>query len=131
MAHNPEVAGSNPAPATKARGPFSNREGASGMWFANGFVHESSRFGSQPARTSVCPGSWIEPERVAGWQVSLGAQQVMGAVRGLASGLTRGVSLMAGGWLVPPHLVHAAGRQRDQAAPTPGTHCAGETMPLG
>jgi hypothetical protein len=33
MAHNPEVAGSNPAPATKARGPFSNREGASCMWF--------------------------------------------------------------------------------------------------
>jgi hypothetical protein len=28
-AHNPEVAGSNPAPATKVRGPFSNREGAS------------------------------------------------------------------------------------------------------
>src|SRR5208337_547288 len=38
-AHNPEVAGSNPAPATKARGPFSNRERASGMWFVNGFVH--------------------------------------------------------------------------------------------
>ena len=30
MAHNPEVAGSNPAPATKARGPFSNRKRASG-----------------------------------------------------------------------------------------------------
>jgi len=29
MAHNPEVAGSNPTPATKARGPFSNRERAS------------------------------------------------------------------------------------------------------
>jgi hypothetical protein len=27
-AHNPEVEGSNPSPATKARGPFSNREGA-------------------------------------------------------------------------------------------------------
>ena len=33
-----EYSGSNPAPATKARGPFSNRERASGMWFANGFV---------------------------------------------------------------------------------------------
>ncbi len=39
MAHNPEVAGSNPAPATKARGPFSNREGASGLFSVNGFVH--------------------------------------------------------------------------------------------
>ena len=29
MAHNPEVAGSNPAPATKARGPLSNRKRAS------------------------------------------------------------------------------------------------------
>jgi hypothetical protein len=38
-AHNPEVAGSNPAPATKARGPFSNREGAFCMWFVHGFVH--------------------------------------------------------------------------------------------
>jgi hypothetical protein len=28
MAHNPEVEGSNPSPATKARGPFSNRERA-------------------------------------------------------------------------------------------------------
>jgi hypothetical protein len=35
MAHNPEVAGSNPAPATKARGPFSNREGAFRLWFMN------------------------------------------------------------------------------------------------
>src|SRR5580704_17515799 len=38
-AHNPEVAGSNPAPATKARGPFSNREGAFCLWFVNGFVN--------------------------------------------------------------------------------------------
>ena len=38
-AHNPEVAGSNPAPATKARGPFSNRERAYGVWFAGRFVH--------------------------------------------------------------------------------------------
>jgi ParE toxin of type II toxin-antitoxin system, parDE len=34
MAHNPEVEGSNPSPATKARGPFSNRERAFCMWFA-------------------------------------------------------------------------------------------------
>jgi len=35
MAHNPEVAGSNPAPATKARGPLSNRKRASGPRFVN------------------------------------------------------------------------------------------------
>jgi hypothetical protein len=35
MAHNPEVEGSNPSPATKARGPFSNRERAFCMWFVN------------------------------------------------------------------------------------------------
>jgi hypothetical protein len=40
MAHSPEVAGSNSAPATKARGHFSNRERASCMWFVNGFVHD-------------------------------------------------------------------------------------------
>jgi hypothetical protein len=39
MAHNPEVAGSNPAPATKARGPFSNRERAFCMRSANGYVN--------------------------------------------------------------------------------------------
>ncbi len=39
MARNPEVAGSNPAPAIKARGPFSNREGSSRMWFVNRSVH--------------------------------------------------------------------------------------------
>ena len=38
-AHNPEVEGSNPSPATKARGPFSNRERAFCMWFANGCVN--------------------------------------------------------------------------------------------
>ena len=38
-AHNPEVEGSNPSPATKARGPFSNRERAFCMWFVHGFVH--------------------------------------------------------------------------------------------
>ena len=35
MAHNPEVEGSNPSPATKARGPFSNRERAFCLWFVN------------------------------------------------------------------------------------------------
>jgi len=39
MAHNPEVAGSNPAPATKARGPFSNREGAFRLRVVNGLVN--------------------------------------------------------------------------------------------
>jgi hypothetical protein len=42
MAHNPEVEGSNPSPATKARGPFSNRERAFCMWFANGFANEAT-----------------------------------------------------------------------------------------
>ena len=37
MAHNPEVEGSNPSPATKARGPFSNRERA----FACGLCTDS------------------------------------------------------------------------------------------
>ncbi len=45
MAHNPEVAGSNPAPATKARGPFSNREGAFCMCRVHGIVHEASEEG--------------------------------------------------------------------------------------
>jgi len=35
MAHNPEVEGSNPSPATKARGPFSNRERAFCARFVN------------------------------------------------------------------------------------------------
>ncbi len=39
VAHNPEVEGSNPSPATKARGPFSNRERAFCMWSANGYVN--------------------------------------------------------------------------------------------
>ena len=43
MAHNPEVAGSNPAPATKARGPFSNRERAFCMWFVNRFCKRRAR----------------------------------------------------------------------------------------
>ncbi len=43
MAHNPEVAGSNPAPATKARDQFSNREPPSGLLSVNGFVHGGGR----------------------------------------------------------------------------------------
>jgi hypothetical protein len=35
MAHNPEVEGSNPSPATKARGPVSNRKRASWLRFVN------------------------------------------------------------------------------------------------
>jgi len=35
MAHNPEVEGSNPSPATKARGPLSNRKRVSGARFVN------------------------------------------------------------------------------------------------
>jgi hypothetical protein len=34
-AHNPEVEGSNPSPATKARGPLSNRKRASGLCFVS------------------------------------------------------------------------------------------------
>jgi hypothetical protein len=36
LAHNPEVAGSNPAPATKIRGPFPSTEGAFCMRSVNG-----------------------------------------------------------------------------------------------
>jgi hypothetical protein len=37
LTHNAAVGGSNPPPATKARGPFSNRERAFCMWTANGY----------------------------------------------------------------------------------------------
>jgi len=57
MAYNPEVAGSNTAPATKARGPFSNRERASSMWFVNGFVNVA-------LAQAASPGS---PSAVAPW----------------------------------------------------------------
>ena len=50
MAHNPEVAGSNPAPATKARGPFSNRERSFCVRFANGFANEAWPHGASPGR---------------------------------------------------------------------------------
>jgi antitoxin YefM len=42
-AHNPEVEGSNPSPATKARGRFSNREPAFCLPRANGFARVSRR----------------------------------------------------------------------------------------
>ena len=42
MPHNPEVVGSNPTPATKARGRFSNREPASCLWFVNGFARDGT-----------------------------------------------------------------------------------------
>ena len=54
MAHNPEVEGSNSSPATKARGPFSNREMAFRLWFVNRSVHGAVsarlRKGSAPVR---------------------------------------------------------------------------------
>jgi hypothetical protein len=54
MVHNPEVAGSNPAPATKARGPFSNGERAFRTWFANGYVNVAL---AQVARQTSMPYS--------------------------------------------------------------------------
>ena len=53
MAHNPEVAGSNPAPATKARGPFSNREGVFCLWFVNGFVNVAPVHAASPGSPSA------------------------------------------------------------------------------
>ena len=48
MAHNPEVEGSNPSPATKARGPLSNRKRASGARFVNvALVYALSRVRAQ------------------------------------------------------------------------------------
>ena len=43
MAHNPEVEGSNPSPATKARGPLSNRKRASGPSFVNRLCKRGAR----------------------------------------------------------------------------------------
>jgi hypothetical protein len=48
LAHNPEVAGSNPAPATKLRGPFSNRGRASCVSFVNGFVNVARVHAASP-----------------------------------------------------------------------------------
>ena len=57
MAHNPEVAGSNPGPATKARGPFSNRERAFCMWFANGFANEVTAMAAMDADPITLPST--------------------------------------------------------------------------
>ena len=54
MAHNPEVEGSNPSPATntQARGPFPNRERAFCVYLVHGIVHEASEEG----RAAVAAG---------------------------------------------------------------------------
>ena len=53
MAHNPEVEGSNPCPATKARGPLSNRKRASGPSFVNRFCKRRARSGCLAACAST------------------------------------------------------------------------------
>jgi hypothetical protein len=61
-AHNPEVEGSNPSPATnQGQRPFSNREGAFCMWFVHGFVH-GARSSSAFARLV---GHFYRSERAA------------------------------------------------------------------
>jgi hypothetical protein len=62
MAHNPEVEGSNPSPATKmqVRGPFSNRERAFCMLFANGFANE----GGSGGLVACCQGTGCAIESV-------------------------------------------------------------------
>jgi hypothetical protein len=45
-AHNPEVVGSNPTPATNARGRLSNREAAFCMPDANGFANKRGAAGA-------------------------------------------------------------------------------------
>jgi len=54
MAHNPEVEGSNPSPATKmqVRGLFPNRERAFCVYLVHGIVHEASEEG----RAAVAAG---------------------------------------------------------------------------
>ena len=47
-AHNPEVEGSNPSPATKAEGPFSNRERA----FCMRFAHDRAPSDDLPGQTT-------------------------------------------------------------------------------
>ena len=54
MAHNPEVEGSNPSLATKARGPFSNRERAFCMWVADGYVNAGLTRGRPPEPGRPC-----------------------------------------------------------------------------
>ena len=69
MAHNPEVEGSNPSPATKARGPFSNRERASCMWFVKRARSEAlmtddlARRGLLDTNIMILR-SWIAPEEL-------------------------------------------------------------------
>ena len=53
MAHNPEVEGSNPSPATKARDPLSNRKRASGPSFVNRFCKRRARSGCLAACAST------------------------------------------------------------------------------
>jgi hypothetical protein len=53
MAHNPEVEGSNPSPATKARGPLSNRKRASCSSFVNRFCKRLARSGCLAACAST------------------------------------------------------------------------------
>jgi hypothetical protein len=57
MAHNPEVAGSNPAPATKARGPLSNRKRASGPSFINRFCKSRARLRCLASTSAVAAWS--------------------------------------------------------------------------
>jgi hypothetical protein len=57
MAHNPEVAGSNPAPATKARGPLSNRKRASGPSFVNRFCKSRARLRCLASTSAVAAWS--------------------------------------------------------------------------
>jgi hypothetical protein len=52
VAHDPEVGGSNPSPATKARGPFSNRERAFCVWFAHGRARSDDLPGPMTCRPS-------------------------------------------------------------------------------
>src|SRR5579863_5240292 len=55
-AHNPEVEGSNPSPATKmqVRGPFSNRERASCVSWPPSGAEPDTRRGSDRSRTCSC-----------------------------------------------------------------------------
>jgi len=56
MAHNPEVEGSNPSPATKARGPFSNRERAFCMRSVNRVCKRLARSGCLATTRESCRG---------------------------------------------------------------------------
>jgi len=60
MAHNPEVEGSNPSPATKARGPFSNRGRAFGLWMLFAAAMGKSSPGGWSARCEL-PGLTARP----------------------------------------------------------------------